>query len=225
VELSFAAAPGVVPHVRTAYETAHGEDGVLVRLRDLYVEERRDVLVELDVPAAVGAVTTLGYLRVRGFSLTSNAYENLGPVAVVVDRGETAGAEDPFVARHASRWRASDALERSRHTAAAGDLSSARSELEAAIVHVQGTALAQGGDSRVLGYVQDMQECMRDLRDRDQYLRVGSKKMACMGEAHSKQRSYNAKMLTPSAAADEYSSVRMKSMGMSFKRAIRPAGL
>jgi len=215
VELTFVPAPGVRPLARTAYETTHEDGAVVVRLRDLYVEERRDVLVELEVPAAAaGVITSLGSVRARGFSLAASAYESLGPLVVAVGRGEPS-AEDPFVARHMSRWTASDALERTR-TTAQRDLSAARSELEAAIATVQATALARGGDSTVLGYAQDMQECLRDLRDRDQYMRIGSKKMAFMSEAHSKQRSCTGSKL----AAAEYSSMRKKSMGMTFSKNI-----
>merc|ERR1712118_262564 len=113
-----------------------------------------------------------------------------------------ASAGDPFVSRHQSRWEATNAL-------------------EAAIFNVQNTALARGGDSTVLGYVQDMQECVQDLRDRNQYMRVGSKKMAFMGEAHAKQRSVNTAMMSVRGeGCADYSSSVMKSMGARFKGSV-----
>jgi hypothetical protein len=221
VELSFDPGAGVVPHVRTAYETAFEGQSVVVRLRDLYGEERRDVLVEFDVPADTAERTILGYVRARGFSLVANTYESLGPVAVSVGRGPQASGEDVSVARHQYRWSATEALERSRGTAQNGDLASARAQLEAAIGHVQSTPLARSGDATALGYVQDMQECLRDLQDRSQYLRVGSKKMACMSEAHAKQRSVTA--TTSMLSNAEYTSKRMKSMGDHFKKSVTGA--
>merc|ERR1719235_480353 len=120
-----------------------------------------------------------------------------------------------------NRYLASDALERSRAAAQANDLPSARQALEAVILRVQSTPQARSGDSTVLGYVQDMQECLRDLRDRDQYQRFGSKKMAFMSEAHSKQRSCTGSSLHGmQLAAAEYSSMRKKSMGMTFSNNI-----
>jgi hypothetical protein len=222
VELVFEPAPGVVPHVRTTYETVPEGQGFLVRLRDLYVEERRDVLVELEVPAGeVEERTVLGHVRARGFSLAANAYQSIGPAAVLVGRAPQASAEDPFVSRHQNRWEATNALEHSRTTANNGDLAAARAELEAAIFNVQNTALARGGDATVLGYVQDMQECVQDLRDRNQYMRVGSKKMAFMGEAHAKQRSVNTAMMSVRGeGCADYSSSVMKSMGARFKGSV-----
>merc|ERR1711971_1544714 len=83
---------------------------------------------------------------------------------------------------------ATEALDEGRRAAQRGDLENARQHLAKAIETLGASSLTASGDAICLGLLTDLNECLADLQHQETYMKYGSKKMACMQGAHTKQR-------------------------------------
>jgi len=202
VRLSLDLQPGVrFLQAKTSFQVepstpgkSDGKETITISIDDLYAEERRDILVELALlPTELEGPQTLGFLSARGFSILAKRTEEVAPAKFDVHRrAEAQVVRDapchPQVERHQNRHLTTEALEAARRAARTGDLPMARSALNAAITAIGGSSLAGNGDSASLGFLADLNECLADLRNQEDYFSKGSKKMACMKGSHEKQR-------------------------------------
>jgi hypothetical protein len=179
------------------------EDGsvcVNIELGDLFAEERRDILVELDLSQDMGRPEEeehsfkLATLSARGFSVLAKRSESAGPMVLSVKRRADASEENPCnpdVERHRCRYLTTEALKSARAAADKGDLDAARQLLKQTLKQLEASSLASVADSLFLGFIADLNDCLNDLRNRDVYTYSGSKKMASYSMAHGKQRAMN----------------------------------
>ena len=192
------------------------EDGlVTLDLGDLYSEERRDVLVSLRLPESPeGRLEAIGRLEARGFSVVTKRSETSNKALMIERKAQVeTSALNHQVELHWNRYVTHEALENARRVADR-DLKQAREILDAASATLGASPLVINGDPICLGLLSDLQECKADLRDRDDYLLKGSKKMAMISCMHGKQRAAG------SADKSMYTNFKMKEYGTAFKMGI-----
>lgn len=197
VSLSLELAPGVgFLRAFTCFPVEPQDGRITVELGDLFAEERRDILVALSLPTvdeSAAQLQGIGRLEARGFSVVAKRSES-DIKAMALERRADARADLPRaeqVERHWNRHVANEALDEARRTADGGNLQQARRILEDASATLGASPLVQSGDPVCLGLLSDLRECMADLNHREDYRQTGSKKMAMIGQKHSKQRSSN----------------------------------
>ncbi|CAE7893614.1 YAF9 [Symbiodinium sp. KB8] len=197
VSLSLELAPGVgFLRAFTCFPVEPQDGRITVELGDLFAEERRDILVALSLPTVdegAAQLQGIGRLEARGFSVVAKRSES-DIKAMAVERRADARADLPRaeqVERHWNRHVANEALDEAQRTADGGNLQQARRILEDASATLGASPLVQSGDPVCLGLLSDLRECMADLNHREDYRQTGSKKMAMIGQKHSKQRSSN----------------------------------
>lgn len=222
VSLSLSLPPGVT--LARAYTTFTVEPkppatgSVSIDLEDLYAEERRDILLSINLPAAdTEGPQVLGQFEAKGFSVLGRCTETTPSTALTVNRRPGVGKESsrhPQVERHWNRQLAMEALERGRAAAQGGNLGFARQLLAEAREAVGTSSLTYNGDEASLRLVLDLEDCERDLCDHKTYTGSGSKKMAMMRGAHGKQRAAYGQEFSKA-----YTNDRMKVMSDSFKMA------
>jgi hypothetical protein len=199
-------------------QTRDGKICVEIDLGDLYAEERRDVLVELEIPEVIAqegqGLSSLANLSAHGFSVLAKRSEHAGPMALAVERCTVESTTEGcslYVERHRCRYLTTEALKSARKSAERGDLSRARQCLKEALEALEKSDLANRGDALFLGFITDLQDCLNDLRDLGSYTSSGSKKMANFQMAHGMQRTMNCETTTV------YTTSNQMMMKMRFK--------
>merc|ERR1712232_504380 len=191
-----------------------------IELGDLFAEERRDILVELDVSPDSDKhegeehMFALATLSACGFSVLASRSENAGPMILSVKRCADINDEsscNPDVERHRCRYLTTEALKSARAVADCGDLNAARQRIKETLQHLEASAIAGEGDSLCLGLISDLNDCLKDLQNREVYTYSGSKKMSSYTRAHARQRAMNC----------EATEVYMNSCQMKMKSAFR----
>mmetsp|Transcript_67647 Transcript_67647/g.174284 ORF Transcript_67647/g.174284 Transcript_67647/m.174284 type:complete len:633 (+) Transcript_67647:74-1972(+) len=221
--LSLELAPGVgFSKAFTSYPlelpgaSSGGSCAARIDIGDVFAEERRDILVALTLPqVAADGPEMLGQLRVEGFSVSGKRTETAAPVNLMVQRQAAADLAAPVhdqIERHRLRHAATEALEAGRAAAQRGDLAGARRLLTAAVEALSTSRLTASGDAACLGLLADLKDCFTDLQHEATYMASGSKKMACMQGAHTRQRA-----VTGSGSAETYTNTAMMSMKAVFK--------
>lgn len=196
VNLSLQLAPGVsLIKAFTAFPVKHQDGGYVdIMLGDLFAEERRDVLLSLNVPEAISEGTlSLGVVRARGFCVSGlPRTEESERLCLQLERCKSLPVADSAhwqVARHRHRHEATEALAGARTAARSGDLRGARKLVQTTIESLGSSAIALAGDALILGLVTDLKDCLKDLQEEVTYHSVGSKKMASMQSSYQQQRS------------------------------------
>jgi len=206
--------------VWTDYPIAAQTTSVLtVDVGDLYAEERRDILVELEVPAADHeGVTILGEAKAEGFSVLAMRSEEVCTGDLSIQR--CSGAPDevtisvPHVERQRCRFITADALKAARLEANRGNLDAARALLRTACEALSASSLSVQGDVVVLGLIADVNECLNEMRHHESYSQYGSKKMMNLTMTHYRQRGMN------TISGDQYSNGATMTMKSRFKAGI-----
>jgi len=218
VRLELRLAPGMhLKHACTDYPVDAQPDGVLtVDIGDLYAEERRDILLELTVPAAdTEGMTTLGRARAQGFSVLAMRSEEACAGELSIQRSICTLESDtmcvPHVERHRCRFITTDALRRARSAANRGNLQEARVLLRTACEALSTSPLAVQGDATVIGLVADINECLNELQHQESYRKAGSKKLMSLEMTHGKQRAMNC------VSGDQYSNLSTRFMKAQFQ--------
>jgi len=206
-----------ISDVHTVYPVKRRGDIVEVVLGDLFAEERRDVLVAVQVDAGqVSSLQSLMSIRAKGFCVSPPRTDETCALKITLGRcAETEAAKvgHPHVLRHRNRHIAMKALENAR-AVADGDLAEARKILTAAIETLSESSVTVGGDALSLGLLTDLRECLRDMQRREDYRSCGSKKMASMQGAHGKQR-----VCYGQSFSHHYANASMRSYGEAGKTA------
>ncbi|CAE7172679.1 YAF9 [Symbiodinium pilosum] len=157
-------------------------------------------------------------IQVRGFSVVAKRSEK-DVKALMVERRVDAPSDEPRaeqVERHWNRHVTNEALEAARREGDRGSLQEARQLLEDASQILGASPLVQSGDPVCLGLLSDLRDCMDDLRNRQQYMTMGSKKMAMISRKHGRQRACN---VGPDDAVS-YTNAMQKETRAAFKMSI-----
>jgi len=197
----------------------NGAVSVEIELGDLFAEEKRDILLELDLPdadkSAEECVSEIAKLSACGFSILAKRSENVGPIIIELKRradiSDGVGLANPVVERHRCRYLTTEALKAAKKAGERGDLDDARRHLTETLKMIETAGLANKGDSMILSFIADLNECRDDLRNRETYTYSGSKKLANCHMAHGKQRAMNC------PSTEMYSNSRQMSMKCAFR--------
>jgi hypothetical protein len=190
-------------------------------LGDLFAEERRDILVTLELPPSSGAGPaqnaaipagfeikgeSLGvdkassycaHVRARGFSVEAKQFEETAKpgegVELSVERQASIGKQDshPQVVRHRNRHMMTKALEDARVCARGSDLAAARAKIDSVISEVSASPLTLQGDVTCLGLLGDLKACRKTLEHESVYRQRGVQMLSNCEVAHTYQRSCN----------------------------------
>lgn len=176
----------------------NGFQSVTIEIGDLFAEERRDILVELSLPAVeIEGPQTFGRVFARALSVLSSRLETTPFCDLALSRQSTGHADrglaHPQVERHRNRHVASEALAASRVAARRGQLEEARTILQAASTDLLASPLATEGCQMTQALLEDLRECSADLQNQQTYTCSGSKKMAQLQMAHERQRTCGGK--------------------------------
>ncbi|CAK8991528.1 unnamed protein product [Durusdinium trenchii] len=217
VSLKLELAPGVqFDRAFTSFPVEPIENGVKVELGDLFAEERRDVLISLRLPAAQNeALQALGRVTASGFSVLQKRSEHeLKPLMLERRAQVPVSPGHPQVERHWNRHLTHDALERGRAAADRDHMEEAKQILDEAIEALGKSQLVIDGDCTSVTLLGDLHDCRADLSTREQYVALGSKKMAMCHQMHSKQRQ------SPGSEAFVYANFSMQRTEAAFKMGI-----
>jgi transcription initiation factor IIF auxiliary subunit len=221
-------APGVtLVKAKTSYAVdgpvakENGWQSWSIDLGDLYAEERRDILLKLSLPeASADGHEQFGCFHARAFSVPGVCMETTQSSPLLVERlsksNVVQGDAHPQVQRHRNRYVASEALGAARAAARRGDLSGARKILQAASTRLSASSLAVQGCPLTAALLADVQECLDDLQTEYAYTCSGSKKMAYMEMAHTRQRTCG--MSTTQTYCNS-NALAMKSLGANVRSA------
>lgn len=199
VELSLQLAPGSrLVKAHTEFPVKKFGDRLDVVIGDLFAEERKNILLELELPESSEGVCMIGEVCARGFRVMGPPRsEETEHVALKLRRqGGTLPTQQghPQVVQHRNRRVATKALADARAAAKNGDLTCALKLLQAAMDTLAGSSAASSGNALTLGLLVDLKDLLKDLEDKRSYEDVGSKKMSRMHYAHGMERSsYGAK--------------------------------
>jgi len=182
--------------------------GVEVALKDLYAEERRDILCEL--PAGVGLRVRLRYANTLASTIDTQcaAVDPPGPVAVAADDAGAAAASSTDgpqrIARHYCRHLVTEAMDASRQAGDRRDLHAARAVLAAVRDEVHRlcarTGLVPETDATVAALLDTVGSCEQGMASQRAYDGETSFTMGALTRMHSLQRSNTMDMDSPHAA-------------------------
>jgi len=173
----------------------HTGDEVILTLNDLYCEEARDILLEVNLPGMEGpAAKPCEVLRcdLEYFNVLDNAIEMASAELRIVRDDPKAladqeGCSDPYLEEQVARIEAASAMERADLHAQGGNFSLAQQALNAALQSL--AASPQAGSDFVQSLVQDINTAKEGFVSKEIYMRAGSKKCKMMMKGHYKQRS------------------------------------
>jgi len=162
---------------------------------DIYSEESKNIIFTVKLPQVRSAmdIQQLFKITVNYFNVIKTENLTLEQVATVA-RVETMPKDvqpNPVLDKQRNRVECANALERGRNQANNKNLNEARKELEETIQRIQKSETAQ--DDFCQGLVQDLQDCLGDMKDERAYEAMGSKKMNNYWMSSNYERSTNTK--------------------------------
>jgi len=207
-----------VKRIITKYPTKEeiseaGETISIVSLGDLYSEEDRNIICELEVPPQAEALDVkilslkLEYFNVLTSSVTKNQ------VTLLVNRLDDVPPEhlvpNLLLDKQRNRITTADALEKANRLGTSDKLDEARATLNEAIQQISLSSSCNEVFSQDL--ITDLKEALSRVRDRVSYETSGSKYMSSHGMSHNYQRSCHSnrmysntsKLTTMQSAADQ----------------------
>ncbi|CAG9461294.1 unnamed protein product [Pedinophyceae sp. YPF-701] len=143
LELTFTPAKDVgVAAVHTGFQTVPAADrGTTIQIGDMFSEESKDIVIELDLPEMRGAAAdvVVGTLRATYLDVSTGSLVDR-TVPCTVDRPDEVNADavrNPAVAAHFTRVRAARAMEEATVVADRGDITAARAMLQDALAKME----------------------------------------------------------------------------------------
>eukprot|EP00667_Euglena_gracilis_P003906 EG_transcript_3920 len=196
ITLTATPAAGVTVH-RVCTKFDHGWSPMLawVKIADLYSEEERDVILEIEVPVvdppAPTPLTVLQW-RLEYHNLLSDEVDTAEETCLLA-RPVLArpSPPHPLLDQQRNRLRCADAIEEAKRLADEHRLPDARALLQQAAADIAASATGQGEYCR--GLVEDLRECLASMDNMAQYESLGTKVMLSNAHSHGKQRSSRVK--------------------------------
>jgi len=168
-------------------------DKVDINLGDIYSEESRDIVVMINVPAITAPINEFSpavNIKLTYFNVTSNKQEQRTTTGYIKRPSETP-ADQPInlnIDRQRNRLTAAAAMDQASNVNKSDKdaRGNARDILEAAIKSIKQSATAE--DKMCIALVNDLQESVGELEDRNNDYVSVQKKMFAKGGCHSRQR-------------------------------------
>lgn len=195
------------------------ENGKDVIIGDLYSEEQRDILFQVELAAKQAPIPegeVVVRLSLEYFDVCDSRTQTTEPIQVVVKRlsekEASALGRKPNIALDKQRNRliSAEALDEGRRLADDGNFSRAKEILTGAIGQIN--LSPSHDDPFCQGLVIDLQNCMAGLSDSSAYNSIGSKMINNYYQTNSRQRSTN----SSSAAQESYTTSLKSSMKSKF---------
>jgi len=192
IRLTIEPQPGcTVQKVFTKYDHQVTPSASWVQIPDLYSEEERDLVVEVQVDPVDDACPDPSPILAWAMQYTNLITGQSSTVAAstVLARPEVARPQPPPAAldRQRNRLLCAEALEMSKRRADEGRLEEARTILRNAMDKIRGSAT--GADAFCVGLCEDLQDCEDQMVDVRMYRSKGGQMMMNMNSCHSYQRS------------------------------------
>eukprot|EP00301_Raphidiophrys_heterophryoidea_P019621 c4517_g1_i1.p1 GENE.c4517_g1_i1~~c4517_g1_i1.p1 ORF type:complete len:475 (+),score=184.24 c4517_g1_i1:57-1427(+) len=186
-----------------------------VRIGDLFSEERKDILVELQLPAvstAMEAHALLG-VEVALFDIATVSTVHVQAVATVKRTASDSGlgASSLAVDQQRNRIRTARAMEQAMQLGDRGDVAQARALLEQ--VRLDVGASASSAAPECLNLLSDLTSVAQNMRSQHEYQAVAQKKLNVKARKHWAQRAGEC----DDAEADSYATGAKMSMKAAFK--------
>ena len=220
-------APCRVAKVATHFPMEQAPDGTFtVRVKDLYAEEKRDILITIAVDTSkceVGQKLPLGRVELTYQNPNTQGTGSVKKEALiettVAAGGKYSGPVDERVDEQLARYQAVEAMKAAQKCADEGDFGGARLALEQQLAGNANMRCASTAFGK--GITEELTNAMKDASDSAHYREVGQKRMAMKQSAHAQQRS-NAIDVTENACAMYTTSakcaMKKKSAAFSFSR-------
>lgn len=165
-----------------------GEDVYEVSIGDLYSEEERNVVVEIDIPEVSEEQTSkLIHLSMSYFNILTSLNDKTNSI-MTIERVKDEGELIPNVEidKHRNRMLAADSMEKANTLGKTNQLQEARAELEGTITRIQNSVSST--QNLCLQLVADLKEAKDRLVDQTSYTNTGSKFMSSHTMSHYYQR-------------------------------------
>lgn len=161
-----------------------------IQIGDLYSEEERDFIVQIECPALEQPNDQYSPLKLTlsYFDVVSTSLKTLQVDAVlkrVASLSPNLQCNIKLDIQH-NRIVSGDALDAARNAGDKGNLVEARAIIDNTIDLIRKSASAK--EPFCCGLVEDLQECLTTLTDRDNYMSYGNKMLNNHGDANKKQR-------------------------------------
>jgi len=185
----------VIKQVKTKFKVSEevGETGETiheVNLGDLYSEEERNIVCELELPEVSDNIlqSKILVMRLNYFNVLSSESEKQETVTQI-DRQDNVPQLTPNISvdKQRNRMIAADALEKANALGRSSQLQQARNELNQAISQLKNSVSAN--EQMSLQLVTDLQEALSRIQDQSTYASSGSKYMSSHSMSHHYQRS------------------------------------
>jgi hypothetical protein len=199
VSVEFEPAPGVnISEVHTSYRTTEGPNGSrTISVGDLFSEESKDILFDVELPALSAPVEdyTVGTLRISYLDVAGACMrsEELRCVVRRLDAVPEGLAPAVNVTMQKARIMTAKTLAEAKEEADAGRYEEARSRVQGSINMMQAVQEQAKGDKKQeamsINLCNDLNEALSNMQDRQTYVTMGSKVMCSKAMAHITQRS------------------------------------
>jgi len=202
-----------------ARPTAAG--GLEVDLGDLYSEEHRDILCEVQLPRVDPSIEPMPVVRctctcVNIATAQSEMHKNL---AVIARPEQASSAPNAEIDEHRNRIHVVAAIEAATKAADRGDLSAGRTALERARADLLASVSAESDACR--GLLRDIDQILAGMQERAQYDRYTSKMSKARMMSHMQQRCNYSNYASEEGDFDQASEAYQTSSKVAMKMAFR----
>jgi len=201
--------------------TPTGAGGFEVDLGDLYSEEHRDILCEIELPRVEPSAEPMPVVRctctcINIATAQSEMHKN---VAVVARPAEASSVPSIEIDEHRNRIAVVGAIDSATKAADRGDLSEGRATLETARAQV--AASVSTNTEMCQGLLRDIDQIMAGMQERAQYRRYTSKMSKARMMSHQQQRCNYSNYASEEGMFDQASEQYQTSSKVSMKAMFR----
>lgn len=194
LEASSGAAHIALVHGKYAVKMEEEGQRVIVKLGDVYSEDEKDILVQLELPVLPQPMDTEAMqptltASCRFFSVSASAMQEVR-TTIVIQRPRTVAVQAPInyeLDQQRQRVHVAEAMDRAAQLADAGDLSAGREAIRSAVADARASPSASS--ELVQGLIEDLERVAEGYASRELYTTSGSKVSKMSAMSHQLQRS------------------------------------
>jgi len=178
-----------IKRILSTFPSSKTENGWKVSIPDLFGEESRDILVEIETQQSVESHQNLLVSSLSYFNVLSSTMETSPNHITVIERPtiSTPASASEIVDQQRNRVLCAEALTNSRLLADSGKLEAARELLTRTIELLAASPTAKTSETAQL--IADLTEAKSLMKEKTTYTSLGSKKVQMSEQGHHKQRS------------------------------------